>query len=264
MSTTVLRHPEIDYPSSDGKPMAENDWQRLVMEYAICALRAHFDHRPGVYVSGNLLIYYEEGNVEASVAPDVFVVLGAKKQRRMVYKLWEEPKAPDFVLEVAAHGKWEEDEGPKVELYARLGVCEYFQYDPIGDLLPMRLKGRRLAGGVYEAVPVEELSYGTLMMSSWTLGLDLLAGREGDLHFRDSVTGELLPSLEEETAARREAESPRRAGGRRATGGRGAGGGAGGAPRRKKAADGSTSGRSDRPGPVDFRRYHGPVVTGTQ
>ena len=51
MSTTALPRPEIDYPSSDGKPMAENDWQLHAMLYAIGVLQAHFARRPDVYVS---------------------------------------------------------------------------------------------------------------------------------------------------------------------------------------------------------------------
>ena len=212
MSTTVLPRPEIDYPSSDGKRMAENDWQLHAMLYAIGVLQAHFTHRPDVYVSGDTLIYYEEGNPRKSVAPDVFVVFGAKAHKRMVYKLWEEPKAPDFVLEVASPDTWKDDEGPKGELYARLGVREYWQYDPMGDLLPVRLRGRRLVdGGVYEAQPVVEGLNGTLMLRSETLGLDLLAGRGGELHFQDPSTGRLLLGLEETMTAHRDAVAARRA-----------------------------------------------------
>ena len=64
-----------------------------------------------------------------------------------MYKLWEEPKAPDFVLEVASPSTWREDEGPKRVVYERLGVREYFQHDPMGGLLPSRLQGRRLVRG---------------------------------------------------------------------------------------------------------------------
>ena len=207
MSTTVLPRPEIDYPSSDGKPMAENDWQLHAMLYAIGVLQAHFTHRPDVYVSGDTLIYYEAGNPRKSVAPDVFVVFGAKAHKRMVYKLWEEPKAPDFVLEVASPRTWKDDDGPKGELYARLGVREYWQYDPMGDLLPVRLRGRRLVDGAYEAQPVVEGLNGMLMLRSETLGLDLLAGGGGELHFRDPSTGRLLLGLEEAMTARRAAEA---------------------------------------------------------
>ena len=63
----------VDYPSSDGLPMAESDFQREPLIYAVEALRIYFQGRQDVYVSGNLFIYYEEGNPQAAVAPDVFV-----------------------------------------------------------------------------------------------------------------------------------------------------------------------------------------------
>ena len=81
----------------------------------------NFRARQDVYVPGNLLLYYEEGNSAAAVAPDVFVVLGASNHRRTSYLLWQESKAPDFVLEVTSRSTREEDQGPKRELYRRLG-----------------------------------------------------------------------------------------------------------------------------------------------
>ena len=209
MSTPPLPHAAIDYPDSDGKPMAENDWQLAAMLYAIGALQARYAHRRDVYVSGDLLVYYEEGNPRASVAPDVFVVFGAEARKRIVYKLWEEPKAPDFVLEVASPKTWKDDEGPKAALYERLGVREYFQHDPMGGLLAQRLRGRRLGARGYEPQPVVESLDGTLMLRSHTLSLDLLAGRDGGLRFRDPATGRLLLDHQEEAAARREAEAAR-------------------------------------------------------
>ena len=59
--------------------MAETDAQGIPLMYAVTGLRDYFRQRPDVYVSGNLLIYYEEGNKDASVAPDVFVVIGVPK-----------------------------------------------------------------------------------------------------------------------------------------------------------------------------------------
>ena len=167
--------------------------------------------RPDVYVSGDLFIYYEEGNPRVSVVPDVFVVFGAEKRRRRVYKLWEEPKAPDFVLEVASPHTWREDEGPKRVVYERLGVREYFQHDPMGDLLPSRLQGRRLVRGVFEPVSVVASLDGTLLAYSEALGLELLADRDGELRFRDPETGRVLPCYEETEAAReREAVARKR------------------------------------------------------
>ena len=98
----VLPSVAIDYPSSDGKPLAENDAQLRTILYAVGALRVRYDARSDVYVSGDLLIYYEEGNPRVSVAPDAFVVFGVEDRERMSYKVWEEGKGPDFVLEVAS------------------------------------------------------------------------------------------------------------------------------------------------------------------
>ena len=109
MSRTILAQAAIEYPSSDAEPLAENDAQLAAILYAIMALKAYFEPRGDVYVSGDLLIYYEEGNPRVSVAPDVFVVFGVADRVRMNYKLWEEGEAPAFVLEVASRSTWRED-----------------------------------------------------------------------------------------------------------------------------------------------------------
>ncbi len=70
---------EIEYPTGDGKPMAETDVHRQDMVDVIETLGHHFAHDPKVYVSGNLLLYYEEGNARKHVAPDVLVSLGIAK-----------------------------------------------------------------------------------------------------------------------------------------------------------------------------------------
>ncbi len=143
MASPLLTPAKVDYPSSDGRPMAESDFQRTPLTYAVDRLRYHFRERHDVYVSGNLLIYYQEGNPKARVAPDVFVVLGATNVDRSSYLLWKEPKAPDFVLEVTSRGT---DQGRKRELYRALGVREYWQYDPTGDYLEPRLQCLELTG----------------------------------------------------------------------------------------------------------------------
>ncbi|WP_343423473.1 hypothetical protein [Candidatus Amarolinea dominans] len=66
------------YPESDGKPMAESDLHREIMFWIIHLLQRFFAGQR-VYVSGNLLIYYEQGNPRKSVAPDCFVVWGWKR-----------------------------------------------------------------------------------------------------------------------------------------------------------------------------------------
>ena len=133
MSRSIVPSAPVEYPSGDGKPMAENDVQLAAILYGIGALRVHYQDRTDIYVSGDLLMYYEEGNPRVSVAPDVFVVFGVEARVRKHYLVWEEGKAPDFVLEVASKSTWREDLGRKRDLYARLGVKEYWQYDPTGE-----------------------------------------------------------------------------------------------------------------------------------
>ena len=197
---------EIEYPSSDGKPLAENDAQLAAILYAIGALRVRYAARQDVYVSGDLLVYYKEGNPRASVAPDVFVVFGVPDRMRMSYRVWEEGKGPDFVLEVASPGTWREDMGPKRGVYARLGVKEYWLYDPMGAHLKPALRGYRLAGERYERQPLVESVDGTLSLYSETLDLDLRA-KSGKMRFRDPETGLNLLAHEEEHARAEAAEA---------------------------------------------------------
>ena len=201
----------VDYPSSDGKPMAESDSQLLPLLYAVYGLRHHFRNDPDVYVSGNLLLYYQEGK-RSAVAPDVFVVFGVPDKVRSSYFLWEEAKGPDFVLEITSRSTWREDQTRKRELYHRLGVREYWQYDPTRDYLEPPLQGLELMGGAYRRLPERELADGTLALWSEVLGLELrlqvqLAERE--LRFHDPQTGKDLLDYTETDDRRREAEDGR-------------------------------------------------------
>ena len=200
----------VDYPSSDGKPLAENDPQLHAILYAFGALRVRYgERRSDVYVSADLLVYYEEGNPRVSVAPDVFVVFGVEDRPRMSYKIWEEGKGPDFVLEVASPSTWEEDVERKPGIYAGLGVREYFLFDPMGEHYTPRLQGYRLVEGRYERLSAVESIDRTLTMRSEVLGLELRAKGE-EMRFHDPATGETLLSYAETHAAWREEAAARR------------------------------------------------------
>ena len=194
----------VEYPSSDGKPVAESDFQLTVLTYAREALRTHFRAREDVYVAANLLIYYREGDDDVRVAPDVFVVVGASSHERSSYLLWQEPKAPDWVLEITSRSTRHEDQGRNRELYRWLGVTEYWQYDPTGDYLRPPLQGLELVAGEYEAMPSREQGDGTRMMASAVLGLELRASERG-LRFHDPETGRDLLTHAESSAAQRQA-----------------------------------------------------------
>jgi Uma2 family endonuclease len=196
----------VAYPIEDGQPMAERDFQREPLTYAVEALGAYFQQRTEVYVSGNLFIYYEEGNPEAIVAPDVFVVFGAPTHRRSSYILWNEPKAPDFVTEITSRRTRSQDQGPKRGTYAFLGVQEYVLYDPTSDYLRPPMRGLSLVGDNYELMPTTVVPDGTLTLYSNVLGLELRLVH-GILRFVDPTTGQRLLSYREAEQARQEAEA---------------------------------------------------------
>ena len=99
-----------------------------------------------MYVSGDLLVYYVQGNPRKYVVPDAFVVKGVVPKARRVYKIWVEGKAPDVVIETTSKKTRRKDTVEKPELYARLGVKEYFLFDPHQEYLDPPLQGHRLAG----------------------------------------------------------------------------------------------------------------------
>ena len=208
MAAPMLVPVEVDYPSSDGKPVAESDYQFTPIAYARDALRDYFRDRPDVYVAANLLLYYERGNREAVVAPDVFVVIGAPNHDRPSFLLWQEPKGPDFVLEVTSRSTRREDQGRKRQRYRALAVREYWQYDPTGDYLRPRLQGLRLVSGDYAPLPAAGGGDGARSMYSAVLGLELRTTDQG-LRFRDPVTGQELLSLAENREGREQAERDR-------------------------------------------------------
>ena len=191
----------IQYPETDGQPMAESDVHARYMIDVRVALEQHFAGQPDVYVSGNLFLYYEEGDPGQIVAPDVFVVRGVAKHQRPIYKLWEEGVMPQFVLEITSRSTRHHDLGVKRGLFAALGVQEYFLFDPLGDYLTPRLQGFRLADGSYSALPAD--TQGGL--TSAALGLELRL-RDGDLRFYDRQVGRWLPTPDELATALREAD----------------------------------------------------------
>jgi Uma2 family endonuclease len=196
----------IHYPETDGKLMAETDVHIDVLIYLREALRDHFRDAPQVYVAGNLLLYYEEGNPAACVAPDVFVVQGVAKGERRTYRLWEEGQPPAVVFEITSRGTRLEDLGTKRALYAMLGVREYFLYDPLGDYLQPPLQGYRLQEGEYQRMlPGDEGA-----LASQELGLELRV-EAGQLRLLNPTTGARLLTPAEAQAAWRAEAAARRA-----------------------------------------------------
>ncbi len=192
--------PESEYPESDGEPVAETDLHIQLIFDLRFVLRDFFRADKRVYVGSNLLLYYVEGDPTKSVAPDVFVARGVGKHERRTYQLWEEGQAPNLVIEVSSRKTKKEDLNWKKQLYAWLGVREYFIFDPEYKLKPA-FRAYRLRHGQF----VEEaVTRGRI--TSEELGLELVnTGKT--LRLFDPAANSFLPTPDEEAAARRQAEA---------------------------------------------------------
>jgi hypothetical protein len=182
--------------------MAETDFHRKLLNWSVDTLDDWFAADPNVYVSGNLLLFYEEGNKRRHVAPDVFVVFGVPKGDRLNYLLWEEGRGPNVVIELTSSSTRREDTRKKFELYRDvLRVPEYFLFDPFGDYLAPQFQGYRLTAGEYRPI----VTQGGRIRSR-QLGL-LLQPDGQHLRFVDPATGNRLPTRAE--ARQAEAEGRR-------------------------------------------------------
>lgn len=190
---------KIEYPTSDGKPMAETELHRDDMIDTIQTLQDHFAAEDRICISGNMLLYYEEGNRRKHVSPDVFAVRGVEKKRRDYYLLWEEGRPPELVIEITSKSTRLEDQKQKREIYRTiLRVFEYFLFDPTEDYLKPPLQGFRLEAGDY--VPIEAVDG---RLPSRVLGLHLeRAGQE--LRLFDPATRAWLPTRSERVEAERQ------------------------------------------------------------
>jgi Uma2 family endonuclease len=146
---------EIEYPTSDGQPMAETTLHRKVMNDLIEGLERRYADVPDVWVGCNLFLCYERGNPAAIVAPDVLLAKGVTKWDRPNYLLWDETP-PSLVVEVTSRKTRREDQGKKKSLYERLGIEELVLFDPYGEYLRPRLQGYGLVRGRYQSIPLEE------------------------------------------------------------------------------------------------------------
>ena len=195
----------VEYP--ERRWIAQSVWHGDAVMLATAALRNRFRDREDVLVAMELVVYYQRGDNTAWLQPDVQVVFGVGRGgNRSTYKIWEEGKPPDFVLEVASPSTADNDARHKAREYAGIGVREYWRLDPEGTMMGAPLEGYRASGGRYEPVEPVELPGRGRHLRSRVLGLDLRARRRDGatvLVFADPVTGEEFDGALEEAERRR-------------------------------------------------------------
>ncbi|MDE0263728.1 MAG: Uma2 family endonuclease [Bryobacterales bacterium] len=204
----------VEYPSSDGRMIAELPKHGDAILYALATLRVWFARHHRVQVGAGMLLYYQEGDSTKRVTSDLFVARGLDSLPPS-YKLWEAGRPPSFVLEVASPSTEDRDRGEKQALYASIGVKEYWRFHPTGLLEGARRAGTRLEGGTLQGLGYEPLATSPDgSVRSEVLGLDVRVderpSRSHLLRFRDPETGKDLLTFEESEHGRLEAERWRR------------------------------------------------------
>lgn len=202
-------------PSSDGRVMGESDYHIAAIIWLREALEDYFAQRADIYVASNMLLYFELAGARHRRDPDVLVVKGVSGHQRRSFRTWEEKTVPCVVFEISSENTWEVDVYDKPNDYRRLGIAEYFLFDPEHRYINPPLQGFRLVGGDY--IPIPRAPDGSL--TSQELGLSMIC-EGGMLRLVDSETSAPVLTrreaiLEEqriaEQARQRAAEQKRRA-----------------------------------------------------
>ncbi len=162
-----------------------------------------WDDRPDILVSGNNAIYYQQGNPRIHRSPDGFIAFGVDRDAILQengYKVWEVGKPPDWVLEIASPSTARVDLSIKREIYASIGIGEYWRLDCSGGrYYGEPLVGEFLQDGEYRRFDIHTSDEGVAWGHSPVLGLDLYWG-DIRLHYYDPIAGAWLRGLKEALA----------------------------------------------------------------
>lgn len=174
-------------------------------------LDEHFQNSPDVLVSGGWgFIYYDRYDMNAKRAPDCTIAFGVDAEQivdRNAYMIWEVGKPPDVAIEIASSSTAVNDIGVKREIYAEIGIGEYWLLDRTGgDLYGAPLIGERLVDGEYIRYPTYMDDQGRIASHSDALNMDFhWDGSRFGIY--DPVAGEDMVDLREAKPALRETNS---------------------------------------------------------
>ncbi len=176
-------------------------------------LRDHFSGQPGTLVDTGGYVFYDPNDLtRRRVRPDVYIVFDVDRESvlgRQGYIIDEAGKPPDFALEIASPTTYRTDLRVKPGRYARIGIGEYWRFDPSGgDYYGYPLAGDILADGAY--LPIELTTEPDGMVWGYSPALDLcLCVKDRRLLYYDRKTGNYLHSIGEERAAHQQTAAER-------------------------------------------------------
>ena len=129
---------------------------------------------PGAFVTAHMAVIPADRRKASVVEPDILFARRAGRRFRKSYKLAIEP-APDFMLEVLSEGTRNKDLGPKQAAYLKMGVREYWMFDPSRRYIPEAIVG---------LVPTDDAE-----LASVSVSYRAIEPTEGTPHRRSDVLG---------------------------------------------------------------------------
>ena len=192
-----LEHGERLGALDDPEPLHDGMHHNRIIHYAYGALIHRLRHLPGIFVDTNSFIYHDPTDKTRRVAPDIYAALGVDTKAimdRNGYLIWEAGKPPDFVLEIASETTARHDSDAKRDLYAAIGVSEYWRYDHTGgDHYGFPLLGERLVNGKYAPYHVHTTPGRDIWSYSPTLDIRIYWGRRR-FKIYNPDTGSIIPA----------------------------------------------------------------------
>jgi Uma2 family endonuclease len=196
---------DVYYPAEDGEPMAETH----IHVEAILNFREYltdlFSDRPDIFIGTDQFWYWERGNNKACRAPDIMVCFGVVPRtdfRRSFFTWLENDVIPQLICEFSSESAWGDDLGEKLKEFERLGVKEYFLFDPEAMYLQLPLQGFRLRSGKYQ--PIKANSDGSL--TSKELNLRIIVADQYNIRPLDAAGNRIPNRLERAEKAEKHAE----------------------------------------------------------
>lgn len=173
------------------EPEMESDLHLLQIMVLLQCLKGLWRERNDYYAAGNMTLYYSPAMVKNRDfrGPDFLVVKDVENHPRRSWTVWEEDwKFPNLVIEILSDTTAKVDRSTKKDLYAELGIEEYFWFDPV----TLEFVGHRLVDSAYERLEPDDRGY------YWSETLELWLGRWNRQLRYFSADGQLVLTPEEE------------------------------------------------------------------
>lgn len=211
MAKQIEQEIEYYYDSHPTKEdlMGERASHRSLTNYLAMVLKWSF-HGQVCAIYENLNLYSTTDPDEYPIAPDIMVIKGVEFEDIPSWSIARMGRSPQVVFEILSKKTWKTDIEEKPELYAGMGIQEYFAYDPNMPPLSQKTKRRlfgwrlnQMQGGMVRILPDASGRMWSEQLNSWLVP----DGRNLRLYDRNDQ----LRLTETEVAVKRAEEEARRA-----------------------------------------------------